>query len=72
MGGIKINHIVLQGITNLETKIMCVMKRITSCPGRAGRYLPAPPQTRTCCFSASGSSAISFAMTVQSYLTLHS
>jgi len=32
-----------------------------NCPGRAGCCLPAPPQTRTSGFSASGSSAISFA-----------
>ncbi len=30
-------------------------------PGRAVRYLPAPPQTRTSGVTASGSSVISFA-----------
>ena len=31
-------------------------------PGRAGRYLPAPPQIRTSGFPASGSSRVSFAI----------
>jgi len=33
-------------------------------PGRAGRYLPAPPQIRTSGFPASGSSEVRFALRI--------
>ena len=49
---------VIKELTNYRVKYPNVP---TIYPGRAVRYLPAPPQSRTSGFSASGSSIISFA-----------
>jgi hypothetical protein len=49
-----------QGFVSLS-KIILEQQVSLASPGRAVRYLPAPPQTRTSGFSASGSSYYGFA-----------